>query len=52
MSLSVSTMGLTQLAEFLVANSSYTTLADAVAALNIVITDGVGATGTAIAVTG
>lgn len=52
MSLSVSTMGLAQLAEFLVANGSYATLSDAVAALNIVITDGVGATGTAIAVTG
>lgn len=52
MALSVSTMGLAQLAEFLVANGSYATLADAVAALNIVITDGVGATGTAIAVTG
>lgn len=52
MSLSVATMGLAELAEFLVANGSYATLADAVAALNIVITDGVGATGTAIAVTG
>lgn len=52
MSLSVSAMGLAELAEFLVANGSYATLADAVAALNIVITDGVGATGTALAVTG
>ena len=52
MSLSVATMGLAELAEFLVANGAYTSVAEAMAALNIVIVDGVGAAGTALAVTG
>lgn len=52
MSVSTATMGLVELAQFLVANGSFSTVAEAMAALNIVITDGVGATGTAIAVSG
>lgn len=49
---STATMGLAELASFLVANGSYATVAEAMAALNIVITEGVGATGTALAVSG
>lgn len=52
MSVSTATMGLVELAQFLVANGSFSTVAEAMGALNIVITDGVGATGTAIAVSG
>lgn len=52
MSLSVSAMGLAELAEFLAANGAYASAAEAMAALNIVIVDNVGAAGTAIAVTG
>lgn len=52
MSISVATMGLTELAEFLAANGAYTSAAEAMAALNIVIVDNVGAAGTALAVTG
>ena len=52
MSVSTAAMGLSELASFLVANGTYATYADAVAALNIVVVDGVGATGTAIAVSG
>lgn len=52
MSLSVAAMGLTELAEFLVANGSFASVAEAMAALNIVIVDNVGAAGTALAVTG
>lgn len=52
MSLSVATMGLAELAEFLAANGAYASAAEAMAALNIVIVDNVGAAGTALAVTG
>lgn len=52
MSLSVSAMGLAELAEFLAANGAYASAAEAMAALNIVIVDNVGAAGTALAVTG
>lgn len=52
MSLSVATMGLAELAEFLAANGAYASAAEAMAALNIVIVDNVGAVGTALAVTG
>lgn len=45
-------MGLAELAEFLVANGAYASVAEAMEALNIVIVDNVGAAGTAIAVTG
>lgn len=49
---STATMGVAELAAFLVASGSYSTVAEAMAALNIVITEGVGATGTALAVSG
>lgn len=49
---STATMGIAELAAFLVANGSYASVAEAMAALNIVITEGVGATGTALAVSG
>lgn len=52
MSLSVGAMTLVELAEFLAASGSYATVADAMAALNIVIVEDVGAAGTALAVTG
>lgn len=52
MSLSIATMGLAELAEFLAANGAYASAAEAMAALNIVIVDNVGAAGTALAVTG
>lgn len=52
MSLSVSAMGLAELAEFLAANGAYASAEEAMAALNIVIVDNVGAAGTAVAVTG
>lgn len=49
---STATMGVAELASFLVASGSYSTVGEAMAALNIVITEGVGATGTALAVSG
>lgn len=49
---STAAMGLTELATFLVANGTYATLAEAVAALNIVVVEDVGLAGTALAVTG
>lgn len=52
MSVSVTTMGLAELATFLAANSSYATVGEAMATLNIVIVEDVGAAGTALAVTG
>lgn len=52
MSVSVGAMTLVELAEFLAASGSYATVADAMAALNIVIVEDVGAAGTALAVTG
>lgn len=53
MAASVAAMGLAELASFLVANGSYATAAEAMAALNIVIVEEVGAAaGTALAVTG
>ena len=52
MSLSVAPMTMEALAAYLVSTGEYSTLAEAMAAFNIVITDGVGATGTALAVTG
>ena len=52
MALSVAPMALEQLASWLVASGEYATVPEAMAAFNIVITDGVGATGTAIAVSG
>lgn len=52
MSLSIAAMSLAELTTFLEANAAYTTLASAFSGLNLVITEGVGATGTAIAVTG
>ena len=52
MSVSVAAMSATELASWLVATGAYTTYADAVAALNIVVVDGVGATTTALTVTG
>ena len=45
-------MTLAELTTFLEANAAYTTLASAFSELNLVITEGVGATGTAIAVSG
>lgn len=45
-------MGLAELAEFLAANGAYASAEEAMAALNIVIVDNVGAAGTALAVTG
>lgn len=53
MSLSVATMGLAELAQFLVSSGTYSTVAEAMAALNIVIVEEVGAAaGTAISVVG
>lgn len=52
MSLSIAAMSLAELTAFLEANAAYTTLASAFSGLNLVITEGIGATGTAIAVTG
>ena len=52
MALSVAPMALADLAAYLVSTGEYATIAEAMAALNIVIVDGVGATGTAIAVSG
>lgn len=52
MSLSVAPMTMEALAAYLVSTGEYATIAEAMAAFNIVITDGVGATGTALAVTG
>lgn len=45
-------MSMAELATFLEANAAYATLVDAFSGLNLVITEGVGATGTAIAVAG
>lgn len=52
MSVSLSAMGIAELAEFLAASGTYSTVAEAMAALNIVIVEDVGAAGTALAVTG
>lgn len=52
MSVSLGAMTLAELASFLVANGAYSTVAEAMAALNIVIVDGLGAAGTAIAISG
>lgn len=52
MSFSVAPMTMEALAAYLVSTGEYSTIAEAMAAFNIVITDGVGATGTALAVTG
>lgn len=52
MSVSVGAMGLVELAEFLTASGTYASVADAMAALNIVIVEDVGAAGTALAVSG
>lgn len=52
MSLSVAPMTMEALAAYLVSTGEYATIAEAMAAFNIVITEGVGATGTALAVTG
>ena len=49
---STAMMGIAELAQFLVASGTYSTVADAMAALNLVIVDGAGAAGTAIAVSG
>lgn len=52
MALSVAPMALADLAAYLVSAGEYATISEAMAALNIVIVDGVGAAGTAIAVSG
>lgn len=53
MSVSLASMGLAELAQFLVANGAYATAAEAMAALNIVVVDEVGAAaGTALVVVG
>lgn len=52
MSVSTAAMGAAELAQFLVASGTYSTIADAMAALNIVVVDEAVAAGTAIAVTG
>ena len=45
-------MSIAELTSFLQANAAYTTLVDAFSGLNLVVTEGLGVTGTAIAVTG
>ena len=52
MSVSFAAMGIAELTTFLEANAAYATLVDAFSGLNLVITEGIGATGTALAVSG
>ena len=49
---STAMMGITELAAFLVSSGTYSTLAEAIAALNLVVVDGAGVAGTALAVQG
>lgn len=49
---STAMMGLAELAQFLVSSGTYSTLAEAMAALNLVVIEDVGVAGTAIAVQG